>query len=450
MRFRTMPDFLMENLQRHWQNHSLGIYSVCSANRFVLTAAMKQALADHSGVLIESTSNQVDQFGGYSGMNPAQFAAFVHSIAREVHFPVDRIFLGGDHLGPNVWQNRRAAKALTFAGEQVNNYVQAGFRKIHLDTSMRCADDPAVLTPATIAQRAAQLCQVAEGISVLNNGYKPVYYVIGSEVPVPGGATEALSEIEPSAVESLQETIAETRAAFFERGLESAWERVIAVVVQPGVEFGNSLIVEYQREKAQPLSRAIEKYENLVYEAHSTDYQLPEKLKQMVEDHFAILKVGPALTFAFREAVFALADIEREILLRKKGVTLSNLKEVIDRAMMEKPEFWQKHYRGDAHSQALARKFSFSDRIRYYWPEPKVKTALDRLLKNLSPIEIPLSLLSQYLPVQYRRVREGKIRNNATSLILDKIMEITGSYAFATGVNKTEVPSANLTDSLHT
>ncbi|HFE63615.1 MAG TPA: tagatose-bisphosphate aldolase, partial [Caldithrix sp.] len=255
-----MPDFLIENLQQHRLNRTVGIYSVCSANRFVLTAAMKQALADNSGVLIESTSNQVDQFGGYSGMNPAQFAAYVRSIAQEVDFPAEKILLGGDHLGPNVWQNRNAAEALTLAGEQVNEYVQAGFRKIHLDTSMRCADDPTVLPPETIAKRAAQLCQVAEGISVLKNGHQPIYYVIGSEVPVPGGATETLSEIQPTTVERLEETIAETRNAFFERGLESAWERVIAVVVQPGVEFGDSSIIEYRREKAQTLSRAIERY----------------------------------------------------------------------------------------------------------------------------------------------------------------------------------------------
>ncbi|HFE64129.1 MAG TPA: hypothetical protein ENK14_06910, partial [Caldithrix sp.] len=100
--------------------------------------------------------------------------------------------------------------------------------------------------------------------------------------------------------------------------------------------------------------------------------------------------------------------------------------------------------------QALARKFSFSDRLRYYWPEPKVKAALDLLLQNLSEVTIPLSLLSQYLPLQYRRIRQGKIRNSPVSLILDKIMEVTGSYAFATGANIPNVHSARLTDSPHT
>lgn len=67
---------------------------------------------------------------------------------------------------------------------------------------------------------------------------------------------------------------------------------------------------EYHREEAQTLSRFIEAQPGLVYEAHSTDYQSREALRALVEDHFAILKVGPALTFAFREAVFALAAIE--------------------------------------------------------------------------------------------------------------------------------------------
>ena len=47
----------------------------------------------------------------------------------------------------------------------------------------------------------------------------------------------------------------------------------------------------------------------LVFEAHSTDYQPPESLSRLVIDGFAILKVGPGLTFALREALYALDEI---------------------------------------------------------------------------------------------------------------------------------------------
>ena len=39
-----------------------GICSICSANEFVLKAAFNKAIKDNSTLLIESTSNQVDQF----------------------------------------------------------------------------------------------------------------------------------------------------------------------------------------------------------------------------------------------------------------------------------------------------------------------------------------------------------------------------------------------------
>ena len=51
----------------------------------------------------------------------------------------------------------------------------------------------------------------------------------------------------------------------------------------------------------------------LVYEAHSTDYQRPESYRNLVRDGFAILKVGPALTFAMREVLEALSLIEAEL-----------------------------------------------------------------------------------------------------------------------------------------
>ena len=186
---------------------------------------------------------------------------------------------------------------------------------------MRCADD-ATDTPLSIevsAARAAALCAAAEeAYAQLPADAPPVSYVIGTEVPAPGGEQEAASEIHVSSVADTQATIELTRQAFLERGLASAWERVIAVVVQPGVEFGDEVIFDYRRDRAAPLSRFIEGYEHLVYEAHSTDYQTRQALRQMVEDHFAILKVGPALTFAFREAVLALTLIE-EALVAEEG-----------------------------------------------------------------------------------------------------------------------------------
>jgi len=418
-----------------------GLASICSANRFVIEAAMRQAAEDGTAVLIESTSNQVDQFGGYTGMTPAEFVVFVHDAADRVGFPRERLILGGDHLGPNAWQKEDAERAMSMARDLVHAYVSAGFTKIHLDASMSCADDGGggdrPLSPDVVAGRAVDLCSVAESAAAEPGVQALPRYVIGTEVPTPGGAREQLSSAPVTTKEHARQTIELTRQAFLNRDLAAAWDRVIAVVVQPGVEFGDDAVIDYDRRRAAALSGYIETVDGLVYEAHSTDYQKPEPLKQMVEDHFAVLKVGPWLTFAMREAIFALARIEEEGPCGRKGVTPSGIREALEQAMLAHPQHWQRHYHGDDFQKQIARKYSYSDRSRYYWPYPAVQKALQELLANLSVHPPPLTLLSQVLPNQYHAVRGGRITNTPDALINDKIMEVTSIYAFACGYRST-------------
>lgn len=407
-----------------------GLPSVCSAHPWVLRAAMRRA----GPVLIEATCNQVNQFGGYTGMRPVDFVRYVRGIAAENHFPGEQILLGGDHLGPSVWQSEPAETAMQKAEVLVRGYVQAGFTKIHLDASMNLGDDPAGALPVEVcAARAARLARVAEAAHLARaEGLPAPWYVIGSEVPIPGGAHAALTSEHAeggavTTVESVRQTLDATRAAFRRQGVEDAWARVVAVVVQPGVEFGDDFVLDYQPEKARELALFIEGT-GLVYEAHSTDYQTRAALKHLVRDHFALLKVGPALTFAFREAVFALAMMEGEMFPR---AARSNLSEVLDAVMVRHPEHWRKYYHGTAEEQAFKRKFSLSDRARYYWGEAAVQAALARLLMNLRG-PLPLALLSQFAPVQGEKVRAGVLQNTPENLILDRVGAVLQDYFEAT------------------
>jgi D-tagatose-1,6-bisphosphate aldolase subunit GatZ/KbaZ len=414
-----------------------GICSICSAHDYVGKTACRKAVADGTSVLIESTSNQVDQFGGYTGMQPADFVKYVSDIARAEGLALNRLILGGDHLGPNSWQKEPAESAMAKARTLIEHYVKSGYRKIHLDTSMRCADDPGekgtALTVDIIAQRAADLCKVAEEST--DKMDKPVY-VIGTDVPIPGGAQEDLTNIRITPVSEVEETICVTKKTFLDYGLDEAWDRVIAVVVQPGVEFGDSTVIEYDKTSAADLSEYIKNYDNLVYEAHSTDYQTRQALREMVENHFAILKVGPWLTFAFREVIFALSAIENHLFSLKKNVRLSGLVETIENQMIKYPDYWQAHYKGDESELALKRKFSYSDRIRYYWPNPDIHKSVKQLLYNLSMHEIPLSMLNQYLPSQYEAVRDGRLKNDVNSFIEFGIGKVLDIYKYATRRDK--------------
>jgi D-tagatose-1,6-bisphosphate aldolase subunit GatZ/KbaZ len=412
-----------------------GIYSICSAQETVLEAAMLQAKKDRSIVLIESTSNQVDQFGGYTGMKPADFVAYVNSIADKAGFCRDDILLGGDHLGPNAWQKEPAESAMAKAHDLIREYIKAGYQKIHLDASMFLADDEGdrhhALADEVVAARAAALCKTAEEAhtTFCAGRPKPVY-IIGTEVPIPGGAQEEEETVRPTSPADAVRTIEVTRAAFEAAGLSDAWNRVCGVVVQPGVEFGDDQVFHYNREAAAGLSAEILKQDRLVYEAHSTDYQSEKGLTQLVEDHFCILKVGPWVTFGYREALFALARIEEEM-LAPKGLQTSRLRDVIDAVMIEEPKYWEKYYPGNALEQGYKRKYSFSDRSRYYWPHPRIAAAKAQLIENLKAHPIPLSLLSQYLPGQYHAVSEGLIRNAVEEIIIDRTQDVIGIYSRA-------------------
>jgi D-tagatose-1,6-bisphosphate aldolase subunit GatZ/KbaZ len=423
-----------------------GIYSICSAHEHVLRAAMQQALADGSPLLIEATCNQVNQYGGYTGMLPADFYGQVQKLAQDEGYPKDQLLLGGDHLGPNPWRHLPAEQALAEAEVLVIEYVNAGFRKIHLDASMACADDIAPLSVATIAQRAARLCAAAES-AVIRLELKPAFrprYVIGTEVPVPGGAQHKpgeSEELQVTTVADVAETLEAHREAFLAQGLTEALSRVVALVTQPGVEFDDQSVIDYQPEHAQALSKAILAFPGLVFEAHSTDYQTEAALSALVRDHFAILKVGPGVTFAWREALFALSHIEDELYANSED--RSDLRGVVERRMLADPEHWAPYYQGDEEAQRLARRYSYSDRIRYYWQQPDVLAAVDRLMDNVRQRRPADTLLSQYLP-QVQAARRAQILDGDDPLdwLRYEVRQVIASYARACGLSSTEVKAA--------
>lgn len=421
--------YLDEIVQSQERGEAKGIASICSAHPWVLKETLMLSKTSSAYPLIESTCNQVNQFGGYTGMRPQDFVNYVRRIAEENNFPFENIILGGDHLGPNVWQNEPAETAMQKAEVLVRDYVKAGFVKIHLDCSMRLADDPRGAPDVEVsARRAARLAKLAEAVAEAERLSAPTLrYVIGTEVPIPGGTLQGEENVSVTTVESARQTIEVTREAFVRNGLEGAWERVIALVVQPGIEYGDDFVLAYRSDLAKELSRFIGD-QSMIYEAHSTDYQTREALRNLVCDHFAILKVGPRLTFAFREAVFSLAMMERELVPDER---VSNILQVLEDVMVQSPEHWENYYRGDAREQAFKRKFSLSDRIRYYWPDPQVMSGLKKLLGNLSAKPIPLSLLSQFVPLQHQRIRSGDLACTPEAIILDYINSALSDYQAA-------------------
>src|SRR5882672_5815754 len=103
---------LKDLLKQNRRSGSGGVYSVCSAHPRVLETAIQSAMEDNTIFLVESTSSQVNQEGGYTGQVPQSFADFIYSTARRAGLPADQILLGGDHLGPFPWRDQDASIAM--------------------------------------------------------------------------------------------------------------------------------------------------------------------------------------------------------------------------------------------------------------------------------------------------------------------------------------------------
>jgi len=406
-----------------------GIYSICSANPFVLRAAIEHSEHEGTPVLIEATSNQVNQYGGYTGMTPCDFSQFVFEIAGGCGFPEDMIILGGDHLGPFVWKEKDEREAMALAEELVAAYAKAGFTKIHLDTSMRLGSDDrnVPLGDGVIAERAARLCAAAE--KACAGG--AIAYVVGSEVPPPGGPQEKINMAAPTDPDAFIASYHAFERAFENAGLSEPFSRVAAFVVQPGVEFTGDEVFEYDTRAAAGLCAALGSMPgSLVFEGHSTDYQTPDSLRRLVRDGVAVLKVGPALTFALHRGLMALEHIERE-LAGIYGYEPSRFTGILEEAMKRNNKSWKNYYSGDEVNLKLQQRYSFYDRARYYLPEPEVNAAVERLICNLVRTGIPITLLSQYLPQQFDRVRAGLLTPEPRELLKDCVRHILRGYASA-------------------
>ena len=120
--------------------------------------------------------------------------------------------------------------------------------------------------------------------------------------------------------------------------------------------------------------------------------------------------------------------IEKEIVPAEKR---ADFIETLERVMLENPANWQKHYHGSEHDKYLARKYSYSDRCRYYFSLPEIKNAITKLFANIDSVEVPAGLLSQFMPRQYAKIMEGMLPMKAAALVKDCVAECAEGYNYA-------------------
>ena len=382
-----MPD-LRDIIARNRAGDAVAIPSACTAHPDVLEASLTLAETLDRPIVVEATSNQVNQDGGYTGLKPADFIRFVKDIATRAQVSEARILFGGDHLGPQAWRKLPTEQAMAKAHQMVADYAAAGFTKIHLDCSEGCAGEPAQLPDAITATRSAALAATA-----LKHAPAPsaLLFIIGTEVPPPGGArTDDHGDIPPTTPQSAKATLAAHRDAF--TALNLPLDLIGGLVVQPGVEFSPMEVHHLPLTRDPHLLDALTDWPKVCLEAHSTDYQHPDAYPRLAELGFAFQKVGPALTFAWREALYALDTIRAQ----NGWATGPSLPDTMEAVMLANPGYWQAHIHGDSADPRSERHFGLADRIRYYWPARKAQAAVQRLLTDLSDKRVPDPLLAPH------------------------------------------------------
>lgn len=376
---------LRQIIARNRAGEPIAIPSVCTAHPDALEASLALSETLDQPIVVEATSNQVNQDGGYTGLKPAEFISFVKDIATRAKVRHSRIVFGGDHLGPQAWRKLRADQAMEKAHRMVADYAAAGFTKIHLDCSEGCAGEPAQLPDHITATRSAALAATARHCAP---DPARLIFVIGTEVPPPGGArTDDHGDIPPTTPEAAKATLAAHRDAFSAAGIPL--DQIGGLVVQPGVEFSPMDVHHLPLNRDPGLLDALEGWPNLCLEAHSTDYQHPQAYPRLAELGFAFQKVGPALTYAWREALYALDTIRTQ----NGWAAGPSLPDTMEAVMLENPAHWHAHIHGTSADPRTERHFGLADRVRYYWPITQAQQAVLRLLSDLADKRLPDPLL---------------------------------------------------------
>ena len=351
-------------------------------------------------------------------MDAKTFVAFIDDLKFKNEVSPNLIVLGGDHLGPQVWKSEAADMAMVKARELVSDYVRAGITKIHLDCSEGCAGEPPLIDNETAADRAASLAS-----SCLDAASTPeeLLFVIGTEVLPPGGARlDENGHVIPTSPVSAAKTLIAHHNAFANKGIADLWPQVAGLVVQPGVEFGPDQIFNLPADVDLGLRDVISDYPGICLEAHSTDYQPPETFLNLAKMGFAFQKVGPALTFALRKALYALDEIVQK--LTPSSVTLPM---VMEGAMRENPKYWRSYYSED---DKFKWHFSYADRIRYYWPLPIVKKAVENLIATFDELKVSDKILVERFSPAVLDHSEGLASSRGRAIVRSEIQNALFPY----------------------
>lgn len=367
-------------MNKYLIKHSLP--SFCTANFNVIKILIIFAKYYNLPILLESTSNQVNQFGGYTGLTPRQFYKKIDKLKKKIKIKNKQVMIGADHLGPLPWKKLNSKIALKNAKTLIKKCISLKYDKIHIDSTIVCKDDKN-LNLNLIRSRSAKIFN-----TVPKKDIKNIFFVFGSEVPFAGGGNT--NKIKPSVLNNIKVDYFLYNSIL--KNLNSNKKNKFSLVVEPGMAFSNSKISLPKLKKFKK-NLSFSKKNNFSYEAHSTDYQRLVTLKKLVKNNFRFLKVGPELTFDFYQAIKKMEKIEDTNCNQKSNISYELMK-----AMSKDNKYWKDYYKGTKKKIEFLKLNSYLDRMRYYWDSKNVKKSMIKLFKNIDTI--PQKVLKKELKLK--------------------------------------------------
>ena len=338
--------------------------SFCTSNFEVLNFLMIYSKIHKLPVLIECTSNQVNQYGGYTKLKPINFYKKIMNLKNKFKLKKENVLIGADHLGPLPWKHLDEKKALKNAIKLFKDCINAKFNKIHIDTGIKLKKDSS-LSKKIIIERCKKIYN-----SVNKKKLNHIKFVFGTEVPVAGGGGG--NKMLLTSLKAIKKDIEEYKKI----------RKRFSLVVEPGLNFTNNKVYKLNMKNFKQ-KYILSKKDKFSFEAHSTDFQQYKSLKKLVKNNFLYLKIGPELTFNFMKAVLYMQSLEKKFFNGRKSNIQNNISSIMDK----KKIYWKNYYKGKKKVIENLKFNSFLDRSRYYWNEKKIIQSLSILKKNINKLK---------------------------------------------------------------
>ena len=201
--------------------------SFCTSNIEVIKTILFFCNIKKLPCLIECTSNQVNQNGGYTNKTPKMFIKEILNISKKTKFDSKKLYLGGDHLGPLPWKKENTKTAIKNSISLINQFLKYNFCKIHIDTSIKCRDDK-YINSEIIFNRTNKILNDFN----IKKKIKNKFLVIGTEVPLSGSGDN--NKIVKTSKKQIVSEVTKFKEILKKLNLKS---NLFGLVIEPGMKY---------------------------------------------------------------------------------------------------------------------------------------------------------------------------------------------------------------------